>query len=125
MAQSVCEMRDADAVPLLEEAKKMFRDGDFLSFANFIGSSMGPGAQALVAPLDRLATLVPDGFESCQVVLQRRDIGGLVQEVSTFNVPDKDFPVSLYLLAMPVRGEMVIGQINFNTAIGPVLENLH
>ena len=85
---------------------------------------MGDGAETLYEPLDRLASLVPQGFDSCQVVLQRKDVGGLIQEVSTFNVRGLTFPVSLYLAAIPVRDRWIIARVNFNTTFGSVLESV-
>jgi len=40
--------------------------------------------------------------------VQRRDLGGMVQEVTTFNVKGKDFPIALYLQGTPVRGKMIV-----------------
>lgn len=85
---------------------------------------MGSAADPLREPLGKLTQIVPDGFDSCQVIAQRRDVGGMIQEVSTFSAPGELQPVSLYLLVMPVRDEMIVGQVNFNTSVGPVIGSL-
>ena len=122
--QPVCELAGAEAIPIFEKAKLAFLRSDFPEFVDIMRQSLGNGASALSEPLLKVKDIVPNGFDSCQVIAQRKDIGGLIQEVATFNIKGSVQPLSLYLSAMPVRGELIIGQVNFNTAIGPVLREL-
>lgn len=122
--QAVCVLGGAEAIPIFEKAKLAFLRSDFPEFVDIMRASLGNGASALSEPLLKVKDIVPGGFEGCQVIAQRKDIGGLIQEVSTFNIKGSVQPLSLYLSAMPVRGELIFGQVNFNTAIGPVLDEL-
>ena len=124
MAQTVCDMGGAAPVPVLETAKASFLSGDFETFARTTTKLMPQGPAAFGEGTSQLMGLFPDGFESCQTVAQRRDVGGMVQEVSTFNIAGQSSPMSLNLLAMPIRGEMQISLITFNTRMGAVLEEL-
>jgi hypothetical protein len=123
-AQSVCEMSGAVPVPLFEQAKAAFLREDFDGFADVTTEVMGDNGRALDAPLKQLRGLIPNGFDGCQTIVQRRDVGGMIQEVSTFTLRGQAFPISVYLLAIPIRGEMKIGYVGFNTSLVSVLENL-
>lgn len=124
MAEPICEMRGAEEVPALEAAKAEFLKGDFSEFSNVATEIMGNARNQLKEPLERMGVLFPDGFESCAVVLQRRETGGMIQEVSTFVIKDQEFPMSLYLLAIPIRGEWKIAYLNFNSTLSDVLSSL-
>lgn len=123
-AAPVCEMRGAEELEVLEAAKAEFLKGDFEKFADVATEVMGNSRATLDKPIAQMAGLFPMGFESCQTVLQRREAGGMVQEVSTFNIKDGDFPMSLYLAATPIRGEWKIVHLNFDTSFTKVLSGL-
>ncbi|WP_322865157.1 hypothetical protein U5922_002470 [Aquicoccus sp. G2-2] len=125
LADPVCEMRGAEPLPVFETAKAAFLKGDFSAFLGSATVLMRGERAALEAPLAKLADLVPSGFDSCQTILQRRDIGGLVQEVTTFDIPGKSFPISLYLQAAPVKGAMGITSLSYNSKLDTVLNELH
>lgn len=124
IAEPVCEMRGAEAFDVLEASKAEFLKGEFETFADKASAVMGDGRKSLDEPIARLEGLFPDGFESCQTVLQRTEPGGMVQEVTTFNIKDTKFPMSLYLAALPIRGELQIVYLNFDTSITKVLDTL-
>ena len=125
MAQEpVCAMADAVPVPELEPAKQAFLTGEFDDFLTLATPLMKSSRESLEEPIARMKEHFPDGFESCQTILQRRDAGGFVQEISTFDFPGSDFPMSLILQAAPVRGELGIVSFTFNTKIGGVLGEL-
>jgi hypothetical protein len=109
---------------LFEQAKAAFLREDFDGFAAVTTEVMGNNGSALDAPLKQLRGLIPNGFDGCQTIVQRRDVGGMIQEVSTFTLRGQAFPISVYLLAIPIRGEMKIGYVGFNTSLVSVLENL-
>ncbi len=125
VAENTCEMRGAEPVEILEAAKEAFLKGEFQEFSKVATELMGSSRKALEKPLGQLEGLFPNGFEDCQTVVQRRDVGGMVQEVTTFNIKGQDFPMSLYLLAAPIRGEMKISYLNFNTTMTDVLDSLY
>ncbi|MBU2983539.1 hypothetical protein KO498_17160 [Lentibacter algarum] len=124
-AAPVCEMGGAEPVELLETAKAEFLRGDFQAFKDITTEIMGTASEKLEKPIAQLEGLFPDGFESCQTIVQRRDSGGMVQEVTTFNIKGQDFPMSVYLLAAPIRGELKVGYLNFNTTMTEVLKSLY
>ncbi|MCV2894085.1 hypothetical protein [Lentibacter sp. XHP0401] len=124
LADSVCEMRGAEPLPVMEAAKAEFLKGEYMRFGDIAAEIMGASRESLEKPFERMEALFPDGFTQCDTVLQRRDIGGLVQEVTTFTIEDQDFPMSLYLLAIPIRGEWKIAQLNFDTKLTDVLSSL-
>lgn len=122
--EPVCEMRGAVAVPVLEAAKRAFLDTDFERFLDLGTALMQDKRDVLEGPLVRLKMIAPGGFESCQTIVQRRDAGGLVQEVTTFNIAGQSFPMSLYLQAAPIRGEWRITSLTFNSVLSSVLDEL-
>ena len=123
-AQNVCEMGDARIISVFEPAKAAFLAGDFNQFAELTTRLMPAGPAAFGDGINQLAGLFPDGFESCQTIVQRHDAGGMVQEVTTFNIRGNLGPMSLYLMAAPLRGELEISNINFNTTMSEVLDSL-
>ncbi|MEL7100730.1 MAG: hypothetical protein AAGM84_18030 [Pseudomonadota bacterium] len=123
-AETVCDMGGAEVVPVFEPVKAAFLSGDFAQFAQLTTRLMPTGPAAFGEGITQLEGLFPDGFESCQTIVQRTDKGGMVQEVTTFNIRGNLGPMSLYLLAAPLRGEMEISNINFNTTMSKVLDSL-
>ena len=111
-------------MPVFEEPKAAFMAGDFQRFGEVTSALFSDGVAAYGGALDQLEKLFPTGFDSCQTVVQRRDLGGMAQEVITFNAKAHAAPMSLYLLATPIRGEMTITYVNFNTKMIEVLDNL-
>lgn len=124
VADPVCDMRGAEEVPVLEAVKAAFLEGDFPTFLNLSTELMQDKRDALSGPVGQLAALFPKGFDSCQTIVQRRDLGGFVQEVVTFNAPGLDFPMSVYLQAAPIRGKMQMTSFSFNTVLDDVLQDL-
>ena len=75
--------------------------------------------------MGRLAELFPNGFPRCSTVLQRRDVGGMVQEITMFAIESPDTGmISIILTAVPFNDEPEIVAFVFNSAIGPVLDEL-
>lgn len=69
--------------------------------------------------------LFPDGFPDCAVVMQRRDDGGMVQEVSLFRVPapGKGY-MALLLTAVPLGSDHRVVYFSYNDQISQVLEDV-
>lgn len=123
-AQSVCQMDGAVPVPLFERAKAAFLREDYDLFADITTEMMGPNGAALDAPLKQLVDFAPNGYDTCQTIVQRRDAGGMIQEVTTYTLKGQDFPLAIYLLAIPIRGELKVGYVGFNSSLVEVLKNL-
>lgn len=120
-AQEPCPPAGGQAFAVLEAAKSEFLTGDYAAFhgrlARFI---RGTDFQQLFNPL---IVAAPQGFPSCTTVLQRVETGGMVQEVILFELSD-GFPLGLYLLAAPVRGELSFLSFKYSTSIGDVMDEL-
>ncbi len=124
-AAPVCEMGGAEPVGIFEQAKQSFLHREFDDFVEVAAAIMPKkAADAVTQELQKLDGMLPEGFDSCQTIVQRRDAGGMVQEVITFNVRGKDFPISLYLQGTPVRGKMIVSYLSFHTTMSNVLEQL-
>ncbi len=111
-------------MPVFEPAKAAFLSGDWDLFAELATPLIPDGPEAFGPTLNQLKVTFPNGFASCQTILSRADKGGLVQEITTFNIPGVEGPMSLYLLASPVRGELAISYFYLNTAMRDVFEKL-
>jgi len=123
-ADTVCDMRDAVAHDVFEPAKAAFLQGDFKAFAELTTTLVKGGPAAFGDAVGGLEGLFPNGFESCQTVVQRTDAGGMVQEITTFNIKGLKGPMSVYLLALPTRGTLEISYVNFDTTMSKVLNEL-
>lgn len=123
-AQSVCTMNGAVPVPKFEEAKAAFLASDYVSFENIAGELLGERKSILTGPLNQLDRALPDDYDGCETIVQRRDAGGMVQEVTNFTYPGQDFTVAIYLMGMPVRGEMKVGLVVFHSELEEVLNYL-
>ena len=124
VAEPVCTLEGGQEFAEMEAAKAQFLTGDFDGFLQTMQQDLGSNVDALREPLQNLAGFVPDGFESCRTIAQRVDTGGMVQEVTTFNIDGESFPFSVYLLAFPGSDRMRFGYVNFNTGIWSVVESL-
>ncbi|WP_299294598.1 hypothetical protein [uncultured Tateyamaria sp.] len=124
LAAPVCDMRGAEPLEVFETAKAAFLKGDFKSFAQVTTTLVKGGPAAFGEAVGSLEGLFPNGFESCQTVVQRIDVGGMVQEISTFNIKGLKGPMSVYLLALPTRGSLEISYVTFDTTMSKVLNEL-
>lgn len=120
-----CKLNGVQPVPVLETAKAAFLAGKYQEFYR-VATPYVPEARAKYPELmGPLIALFPDGFPRCATVLQRRDAGGMVQEVTMFEVtPPQTGMVSMILTAVPFNDEAEIISFVFNSAIGPVLDEL-
>lgn len=120
-----CKLNGVQPVPVLETAKAAFLAGKYHEFYR-VATPYVPDARAKYPELmGPLAELFPDGFPRCATVLQRRDAGGMVQEITMFGMePPRTGMVSIILTAVPFNDEPEIISFVFNSAIGPVLDEL-
>jgi hypothetical protein len=114
-----CGFIGATIFPELEGAEAAFLAGDYDRFVGLVGSGMpGLDGQALMAPL---VEAVPDGFATCTTILQREDVGGLVQELSLFSTADGAGLVVLYMQSALVGDARRILQFSFDSDLTKML----
>ncbi len=117
-----CGFTGPTIFPELEAAEAAFVAGDYPGFFALAGAMM-PNVDG-TALMAGISDAVPGGFVSCTTIIQREDVGGFVQEVTIFDLPDQKGPISLYLQSAFVNGERQVMQFSFDSALGPVLEKL-
>jgi hypothetical protein len=117
-----CAFTGPTIFPELEAVEAAFLTGDYAGFAALIRASIPSLDEAAIT--SGVAQAVPGGFESCTTVIQREDVGGLVQEVTLFELPDGKGTISLYLQSALVKGERKITQFSFDGTLTAVLEKL-
>ncbi len=114
-----CAFTGQTIFPELEGAEAAFLAGDYARFVGLAGAAMPQlDADALIAPL---ADAVPDGFASCSTVLQREDVGGLVQELTVFSAPEGAGLVVLYMQSALIDGSRRILQFSFDSDLNKML----
>lgn len=117
-----CDFTGPTVFPEMEATKAAFLAGDFDKFLALSTADMPNAPDASV--MKSLVDLVPDGFASCTTIVQREDVGGFVQEVSLFELPDGQGPISLYIRSALVDGQRRILQFTFNSTMSTVLDEL-
>lgn len=117
-------MGGSAVVPVFEPLKAAFLAGEFEQFGDLATEKMKSLREDIAPSLRQIKGLFPNGFESCQTIVQRVETGGMVQEVTTFNIQNNDIPLALYLLAIPTRGEMIVVQFQFHTTLSQVFDEL-
>jgi hypothetical protein len=117
-----CDFTGPTIFPEMETAKAFFLQGDFDGFFGFAGKGM-PQAEGL-ALMESIATAVPDGFVSCSTVVQRQDVGGMVQEVTLFQRSEDQGFIGLYVQSALIDGQRVIMLIKFDSLISAVTESM-
>jgi hypothetical protein len=114
-----CAFTGPTIFPELELAEAAFLAGDYGRFVSLAAASMPQlDTEALIAPLSEA---VPDGFSSCTTVLQREDVGGLVQELTLFAAPDGAGLVVMYMQSALIDGSRRILQFSFDSDLNKML----
>jgi hypothetical protein len=114
-----CAFTGTTVFPEMEAAEAAFLAGDYARFVSLMGAGMPQiDADALIAPL---AAAVPDGFNSCTTVLQREDVGGLVQELTVFSAPEGAGLVVLYAQSALIDGTRSVLQFSFDSDLNKML----
>ncbi len=120
-----CALNGVEPLPVLEAAKAAFLKGKYHEFYRLATPYVPDARSQYPALMGRLAELFPNGFPRCSTVLQRRDVGGMVQEITMFAIEPPDTGmISIILTAVPFNDEPEIVAFVFNSAIGPVLDEL-
>lgn len=123
--EPACALNGVEPVPVMEKAKAAFLHGRYREFYQVATPYVPDAHKKYPELMGPLAELFPDGFPNCSTVLQRRDAGGMVQEVTMFGLePPKTGMLSIILTSVPFKDDPEIISFVFNTAIGPVLDEL-
>jgi hypothetical protein len=117
-----CAFTGPTVFPEMETAKAAFLAGDYPGFFALAAAQM-PNTDG-VALMAGITEAVPSGFASCTTVVQREDVGGLVQEITLFQLPEGKGPISVYVQSALIDGQRVILQFSFDSTLGNVLEKL-
>lgn len=120
-----CALNGVEPVPVMEQAKAAFLAGEYRRFYKVATPYVPDARKKYPELMGPLAELFPDGFPRCSTVLQRRDAGGMVQEITMFAIePPNTGMVSILLTSVPFKDEPEIISFVFNTAFSPVLNEL-
>ena len=114
-----CAFTGSTIFPEMEGAEAAFLAGDYVRFVGLVGAGMPQlDADGLIAPLTEA---VPDGFATCTTVLQREDVGGLVQELTVFSAPEGAGLVVLYMQSAQIDGNRRVLQFSFDSDLNKML----
>jgi hypothetical protein len=114
-----CAFTGQTIFPELEAAEAAFLAGDYAGFVALAGAGMPQlDAEALIAPLTEA---VPGGFTGCTTILQREEIGGLVQELTVFTAPEGAGLVVLYMQSALIDGSRRTLQFSFDSDLNKML----
>ena len=117
-----CGFTGPTIFPELEALEAAMLKGDYSGFASLVQAAIptidGAGMMA------GITEAVPTGFVSCTTIIQREDVGGFVQEISMFELPEGKGVITLYLQSALVNGERTLTQFSFDSALTKTLENL-
>ena len=95
--------READ-IEVFEQAKAAFFDTDYRTFADIAGDFF-PGIDARYDSLfGQLERAIPDGYDRCETVLQRREAPGFHQELIFYFPKGSPAPMALLLIAAEWAG---------------------
>ncbi len=119
--EAACSMENATPEPALEAAKTLFGKGDYRGFFNASTPFLTNRDAQFDTMMGGVVKAVPSGFSGCATVLQRRDAGGMIQEVSLFLVADGGGTIALYTMSAPLSGEMKTLLFTFSSDISAVL----
>ena len=121
---AVCGPDTEADIPHLEAMKESFLTAEYLRFAEQAGPYFPDLAKNVKDYLGQVMVVFPNGFESCETVLQRREDPGFYQDVVFFYPAGSPAPVALLLVAVAAQGEVRLIEFTFNTAISDVLEDI-
>lgn len=123
--EPVCTMNGAASLSVPGQAKAVFLAGRYDDFHENAASLATNREGRMTQMMGPLQNLFPKGFDGCEVVMQRRDICGLVQEVSLFKVPEpRSGYLSLLLTMARLDGQRRLGYVSYNDQIAQVLEGI-
>ncbi len=114
-----CPPRDGATIPEVEAMNQMLLDLDFNGFAATVKQQVGTD---ISASMPGAAELFAKGFIGCTTVVQRRDIGGLVQNLVYFD--SSVGPLFVYWRVVPVGAAHRLISFSVNTDMDKVFDHL-
>ncbi len=121
-----CALNGVQPVPVLETAKAHFLRGEYPQFFRVSTPFVIDAEARYAGVMGKLPVLFKDGFADCTTVLQRRDAGGMVQEMTLFTVrPPASGMMSLLLTSAPIGGKEMVIFMTFNSQMTNILQELH
>ena len=125
-AKPPCALNGVQPVPVLETAKAHFLKGEYPEFCRIATPFLSDAEARYRELFQQMAELFKGGFTDCSTVLQRREAGGMVQELTLFSIrPPGRGVMSLLMTTAPLKeGEKVVF-MSFNTQLARVMEQLH
>lgn len=121
-----CALNGVAPVPEIETAKAHFLKGEYPQFYRVATPFVADAEARYGDVMGKLPVLFHGGFSACSTILQRRDPGGMVQEMTLFTVkPPGSGMMSLLLTSAPVDGEDRVIYMTFSSLMSRVLEEIH
>lgn len=114
-----CTLEGGVVVAKVEAMNQMMMDLDVPGFVEAIKAEIGLD---LGDSLTSVTEIYADGFEGCDTIAQRSDLGGMVQNVVMFN--GRVGPLFGYWLAVPQGDGHRVISFTLNTDLEKVMENL-
>ena len=84
--EPACALNGVQPVPVLETAKAHFLRGEYAQFYRIATPFVSDAEARYGEVMGQLPVLFQGGFTDCSTVLQRREVGGMVQEMTLFAV---------------------------------------
>ncbi len=121
-----CALNGIAPVPVLETAKAHFLKGEYPQFYRATTPFVADAEERYGDVMGKLPVLFHGGFSTCSTILQRRDAGGMVQEMTLFTVkPPGSGMMSLLLTSAPIGDEDMVIFMTFSSKMSRVLEEIH
>lgn len=114
-----CAPEGGIEIAKIEAMNQMVLDMDFDGFARAIKDEVGID---IADGVKSVADIFTEGFVSCATIAQRKDLGGMVQNVVMFEA--KVGPLFGYWLATPSGGDYKVVSFSLNTDLDEVMANL-
>ena len=124
--EPACALNGVQPVPVLETAKAHFLRGEYAQFYRIATPFVSDAEARYGEVMGQLPVLFQGGFTDCSTVLQRREAGGMVQEMTLFTVkPPGSGMMSLLLTSAPIGDEDMVIFMTFSSKMSRVLEEIH
>lgn len=114
----VCDAGDATPAATAEPVRAALLQADMAKA--MAGFDNDPAA------LQRFQDLLPAGYDACTVIVQRRDEGGMTQEITVFSSADSrpNGTLALYSVTAPINGDERLLRAEVFTSVPEAFGNL-
>lgn len=113
-----CALAGGESAVEIQAMNQLILDGRFTDFAADLEARANMNVSGA---MQSVAKAYAAGFESCATILQRRDVGGMTQELVMFRSPVG--PLFLYWLYVGTGEAFTVLQFKLNSDLS-LLENL-